>query len=131
MVRILSPILLLVVLFPSITMGESDNGSKIVGTWMKEDGVWKYHYTFEKSGKLLIKNMSKDGKTWKYTSEGAYVFQDNYCYLRTQPNIKGNMMIYRGSSHCCYQTRVIADMLIFSSLGDSLTCDNMTLKRQK
>jgi len=132
MKKFFAPILLLVFLFPSIAMGQSLNKNKIVGTWMEESTYWTKYYKFNKSGKVLIKNVSKDGKNRETTYNGAYVFQDNYCWLEGQNKTKsfGNMMLYLGSNHCCYITTFIADMLIYSSLGGS-SCSNKTLKRQE
>lgn len=99
---------------------------------MEESSSWTTYYEFNKSGKVLRKEVSKDGKNRKELTSGAYVFQDNYCWLKNQNQTKsfGNMMLYLGSNHCCYRTTFIADMFIYSSLGGDY-CPNKTLKRQE
>ena len=99
---------------------------------MEESTYWTTYYKFNKSGKVLIKKVSKDGKNREITTNGAYVFQDNYCWLEGQKTKSfGNMMLYKGSNHCCYRTQFIADMLLYTSVNRTYSCSNKTLKRQE
>ena len=117
----------------SATAGAQENFEDgIVGTWISDTSYWISYYKFNKDGSLLETMVSKKDKK-EIKKSGAYIFQKNYCWVanRNQNKSFGNMMLYQGSSHCCYRANFIADMLIMTSADGGNTCTNQTLKRQE